>query len=295
MSYPNYPFASHRFDVRPGIAMQYLDEGPRDGEVLVMLHGNPSWSYYWRHAVLGLRDRYRCIVPDHVGMGLSDKPDDAHYRYTLQSRVEDLAALLQHLGVRDNITLVVHDWGGMIGFGWALQHAAAVRRLVVLNTAAFLMPTKKRLPWQLKLGRDLAIGALLIRGFNAFAQGAARFGVRRRMAPDERRALVSPYNSWANRIATLRFVQDIPLSPADPAWALVEASGKQLPQFADRPCFIAWGMRDFVFDHHFLEQFIKAWPQAQVQRFVQGGHYILEDEAEALVPAMRAFLDQHPL
>lgn len=295
MSYPNYPFASQRFEARPGIAMHYLDEGPRDGEVLVMLHGNPSWSYYWRHAVLGLRDRYRCIVPDHVGMGLSDKPDDAHYRYTLQSRVEDLAALLHHLGVRDNITLVVHDWGGMIGFGWALQHAAAVRRLVVLNTAAFLMPTKKSLPWQLKLGRDLAIGALLIRGFNAFAQGAARFGVRRRMAPDERRALVSPYNSWANRIATLRFVQDIPLSPADPAWALVEASGKQLPEFADRPCFIAWGMRDFVFDHHFLEQFIKAWPQAQVQRFVQGGHYILEDEAEALVPAMRAFLDQHPL
>jgi len=295
MSYPNYPFANQRFEVRPGIAMHYLDEGPRDGEVLVMLHGNPSWSYYWRHAVLGLRDRYRCIVPDHVGMGLSDKPDDAHYRYTLQSRVEDLAALLQHLGVYDNITLVVHDWGGMIGFGWALQHAAAVRRLVVLNTAAFLMPTKKRLPWQLKLGRDLAIGALLIRGFNAFAQGAARFGVRRRMAADERRALVSPYNSWANRIATLRFVQDIPLSPADPAWALVEASGKQLPQFADRPCFIAWGMRDFVFDHHFLEQFIEAWPQAQVQRFAQGGHYILEDEAEALVPAMRAFLDQHPL
>src|SRR3546814_8908855 len=98
------------------------------------------------------------------------------------------------------------------------------------------------------------------------------------MAADERRALVSPYNSWANRIATLRFVQDIPLSPDDPAWALVEASGKQLPQFADRPCFIGWGMRDFVFDHHFLDQFTQALPQAQVQRFEQGGHYILEDE-----------------
>lgn len=295
MSYPNYPFTSHRFDVRPGIAMHYLDEGPRDGEVLVMLHGNPSWSYYWRHAVLGLRDRYRCIVPDHVGMGLSDKPDDAHYRYTLQSRVDDLGALLHHLGVREKITLVVHDWGGMIGFGWALQHAAAVRRLVILNTAAFVMPSKKRLPWQLKLGRDLALGALLIRGFNAFAQGAARFAVRRRMPAAERRALVSPYNSWRNRIATLRFVQDIPLAPGDPAWALVEASGKQLPAFADRPCFIAWGMRDFVFDQHFLDRFTEALPQAQVQRFAAGGHYILEDEAAALVPAMRRFLDAHPL
>lgn len=73
---PDYPFTPRRFTVRPGIAMSYLDEGPRDGQVVVMLHGNPSWSFYWRHLVLGLRDRYRCIVPDHVGMGLSDRPDD---------------------------------------------------------------------------------------------------------------------------------------------------------------------------------------------------------------------------
>ena len=95
--FPDYPFDPKRIDIRPGIALSYLDEGPRDGEVLVMLHGNPSWSYYWRHLVLGLRDRYRCIVPDHVGMGLSDKPDDAAYRYTLQSRVDDLDTLLGKL------------------------------------------------------------------------------------------------------------------------------------------------------------------------------------------------------
>ena len=75
-SFPDYPFAPRRIEVRPGIAMSCLDEGPRDGEVVLMLHGNPSWSYYWRHLVLGLRDRYRVIVPDHVGMVLSDKPDD---------------------------------------------------------------------------------------------------------------------------------------------------------------------------------------------------------------------------
>ena len=77
MQFPDYPFTTNRFEVRAGIAMSYLDEGPRDGEVIVMLHGNPSWSFYWRHLVSGLKDRYRCIVPDHVGMGLSDKPDDA--------------------------------------------------------------------------------------------------------------------------------------------------------------------------------------------------------------------------
>src|SRR5687768_18588572 len=125
MDFPDYPFTPQRFEVRPGIAMSYLDEGPRDGEVaapevIVMLHGNPSWSYYWRHLVLGLRDRYRCLVPDHIGMGLSDKPDDAQYDYTLQSRITDLDRLLEGAGITGPVTLAVHDWGGMIGFGWAL-------------------------------------------------------------------------------------------------------------------------------------------------------------------------------
>src|SRR6476646_10381095 len=147
-TFPDYPFTPARFDVRPGIAMSYLDEGPRDGDVVVMLHGNPSWSFYWRHLVLGLRDRYRCIVPDHIGMGLSDKPDDAadaspRYDYTLQSRVDDLAALLDALAITGPVTLAVHDWGGMIGLGWTMTHAAQVRRLVVLNTAAFPLPAAK--------------------------------------------------------------------------------------------------------------------------------------------------------
>ena len=94
MNLPEYPCTSRRIEIRPGIAMSYLDEGPRDGEVIVMLHGNPSWSYYWRHLVLGLRDRYRCIVPDHIGMGLSDKPSDDQYTYTLQLRVDDLVLIL---------------------------------------------------------------------------------------------------------------------------------------------------------------------------------------------------------
>src|SRR6476646_9842472 len=163
-TFPDYPFTPQRFEVRPGISMSYLDEGPRDGEVVVMLHGNPSWSFYWRHLVLGLRDRYRCIVPDHVGMGLSDKPGDARdaaprYDYTLQSRVDDLTALLESLGITGPVTLAVHDWGGMIGFGWALSHMPQVERLVILNTAAFPLPSAKPMPWRLSFGRDSTIGA----------------------------------------------------------------------------------------------------------------------------------------
>ncbi len=292
---PDYPFAAHRLEVRPGIAMSYLDEGPRDGDVVLMLHGNPSWSYYWRHLVLGLRDRYRCIVPDHVGMGLSDKPGDADYAYTLQSRVDDLDALITRLDPGERITLAVHDWGGMIGFGWALRNAHRIKRLVILNTAAFPLPAAKTMPWQLRLGRDYGLGGLAIRGFNAFAAGATRGGVVRRMSPAVRAAYEAPYDSWANRIATLRFVQDIPLSPRDRAWGLVEEAGRRLPEFADRPAFIGWGLRDFVFDVHFLDGFTRALPDARVHRFEDAGHYVLEDKHEVLVPAIRGFLDDHPL
>lgn len=302
---PDYPFAAQRFQVRPGIGMSYLDEGPRDGEIVLMLHGNPSWSYYWRRLVLSLRDpssgkAYRCIVPDHVGMGLSDKPDDAataepRYDYTLQSRIDDLDALLAHLGVAGPITLAVHDWGGAIGFGWGLRHAARIRRLVILNTAAFPLPPGKPLPRRLRLGRDSAIGTGLIRGFNAFAAGAARMGVARAMPPPVRRAYLAPYDSWRNRIATSRFVQDIPLGPGDAAWPLVEAMGAALPGYADRPAFIGWGLRDFVFDRHFLQGFIEALPEAQVHAFEDAGHYVLEDKAAELVPAIRRFLDSQPV
>ena len=297
VQFPDYPFTSHRLDVRPGVGMHFLDEGPRDADVIVMLHGNPSWSYYWRHLVLGLRDRYRCIVPDHIGMGLSDKPDDAkraapRYDYTLASRIEDLQTLLAHLGIDGPVTLAVHDWGGMIGFGWALEHRAQVGRLVITNTAAFPMPAAKPMPWQIALGRDYTVGEWVVRGFNAFSAGASWFGVERRMPADVRAAYVAPYDSWANRISTIRFMQDIPLGPKDRAWSLVDAAGRHLPDYADRPAFIGWGLKDFVFDRHFLDGFRAALPQAEVTAFADAGHYVLEDRHERLVPEIRDFLDR---
>lgn len=304
-TYPGYPFTPKKFQVRPGLSMSYLDEGPRDGEVVVMLHGNPSWSYYWRTLVSGLSapasgKRYRCIVPDHIGMGLSDKPDDAPgskpgYDYTLQSRVDDLAALLDHLGITGPMTLAVHDWGGMVGFGWALSHPDRVKRLVILNTAAFPLPAVKPMPWQIALGRDWKFGAFIIRAFNAFSGGASYLGVEKKMPADVRHAYVAPYDSWANRISTVRFMQDIPLKPGDKAWPLLEEAGRHLPEFADRPAFLGWGLKDFVFDKHFLAGFRAALPQAEVHAYEDAGHYVLEDKATELVPLIRDFLDRHPL
>ena len=123
---------------RSGLNLHYLDEG--QGEPVVMVHGNPTWSFYYRRLVERLSPAYRTVVPDHIGCGYSDKPDDARYAYTLASRVDDLEALLDDLGIDRNVTLVMHDWGGMIGMTYAARHPERIARLVVMNTAAFHMP-----------------------------------------------------------------------------------------------------------------------------------------------------------
>ena len=294
-SYPDYPFSPKRFDRGKGIGLSYLDEGPADADPVLMLHGNPSWSYYWRHLVAGLRDGYRCIVPDHIGMGLSDKPDDGAYTYTLQSRVDDLDRLVDSLGLTRKITLAVHDWGGMVGFAWALRNPERIARLVILNTASFPLPKTKKLPWQIALGRIPLLGAVLIRGFNFFARGAADLGVLRPIPPASRKALLAPYDSWTNRRALHRFVQDIPLKPGDAAWALVQQAEVKLPGYRDRPAFIGWGLQDFVFDQDFLAHFVKDLPSATQKIYGDAGHYVLEDKHKDLVPAIRQFLDRHPI
>jgi len=281
-----YPFEPHWLTLPSGHRMHYVDEGPREAPVVLMLHGNPTWSFYWRRLISALRLSHRVIAPDHIGCGKSDKPGDEAYSYRLAERVQDIEALVAQLGLQD-IALAVHDWGGMIGMGWAHRHPDLVARLVVLNTAAFPMPSTKRLPPSLWLARDTKAGALLVRGFNAFARGATRLAVTRVKLPKEvRDGLCAPYDSWAHRRAVLRFVQDIPLRESDPSFSLVRDVGEQLHQFNDRPVLICWGDRDFVFDEHFLRVWKSALPNAEVHQFPDCGHYVLEDapaEIEQLV------------
>jgi len=278
---------------RDGLRLHYLDEG--EGEPVVMVHGNPTWSFYYRNLVEALSGSYRTIAVDHIGCGLSDKPDDSRYAYTLESRVDDLEALLGHLGLTRGITLVVHDWGGMIGLAYAARHPERIARLVVLNTGAFPLPKAKPFPWPLWICRDTKLGAWLVRGGNAFARIAARVGCQRHpMSKDLRDAYVAPYDSWTNRIATLRFVQDIPLRPGDRAFDLVNETADRLNVLADIPMFIAWGLKDFVFDRHFLDEWTRRFPGAEVHRFEDGGHYILEDAADEIIPQIQEFLARHP-
>jgi cis-3-alkyl-4-acyloxetan-2-one decarboxylase len=280
-----YPFAPKSFVTPRGAALSYLDEGPRSDEAVIMLHGNPTWSFYYRHLVTALAPTQRCIVPDHIGMGLSAKPQD--YDYTLATRIADIEALVASLGVR-RVHLVVHDWGGAIGFGFAAKHPEMIGRLVILNTAAFLsddIPARiARCKWPL-------IGPLIVRGLNGFAGPATTMAMHRRtLTAEESRAYLFPYDSWANRVAVSAFVQDIPLSQGHPSWPALAEVATGLPQFQDRRALVLWGGKDFCFNDRFLARWQKYLPQAEVHRIADAGHYVLEDARDEVVPRIANFL-----
>ena len=282
-----YPFGSNFLEV-PGGRLHYLDEG--QGPLVVMVHGNPTWSFYFRNLLLSLRGTHRCIAPDHIGCGLSDKPDDADYRYTLERRVDDLERLLDATAPEGQVTLVLHDWGGAIGMGWAARHPQRVERLVLLNTGAFRNPQQQSIPFALRLVRDTGLGAVLVRGFNAFSLGAAYLAAKRGLSRRVRKAYTAPYDSWANRIATLRFVQDIPLNPEDEAYEQLCRTEAGLENFRETPALICWGAQDFVFDDSFLDEWRRRLPDAEVHRIEDAGHYVLEDAADEVIGRVETFL-----
>lgn len=288
-----YPFQGSYLDLA-GNRLHYLDEG--SGEPLVMLHGNPTWSFYYRNLVTALSDRYRAIVPDHIGCGKSDKPDRESYPYTLKQRVADLEALLESLDIKDNITLVLHDWGGMIGMTYATLHPEKIKRIVILNTGAFPLPKTKPLPWSLWFCRAPFLGPLLVQGANAFSRAAVRWCVTRKpLTPEIRQGYLAPYDTWKNRIAVLRFVQDIPLRPGDEGYDLVQKVEENIAQFRKIPTVICWGEKDFVFDRHFLKQWTEHLPDAKVYRFPEAGHYVMEDACDEIIEIVKQFLKNNPI
>ncbi|HWA11441.1 MAG TPA: alpha/beta fold hydrolase [Opitutaceae bacterium] len=280
-----YPFAPQSFVTPGGARMSYLDEGPRSDEAVLMLHGNPTWSFYYRDLVAAVAPQLRCIVPDHIGMGLSDKPQD--YSYTLATRIADIEALVASLGLK-RVHLVVHDWGGAIGFGFATRHPEMIGRLVVLNTAAF---PAKPIPLRIALCRLPGLGPLLVRGLNGFAGPATWMAMNlRTLTRHEKRAYLFPYDSWDNRVAVDAFVRDIPRTRSHPSWETLETIGRDLDTLDDHPVLIVWGGRDFCFNYYFLGRWLKIFPKAQLRPMGQAGHYVLEDAGPKATAPIAAFL-----
>ena len=287
-----YPFRSHYMDLNC-LKYHYVDEG--SGEPVVMVHGNPTWSFYFRELIKSLCGRYRTIAPDHIGCGLSDKPDSKTYGYKLKNRVDDLEVLIENLKIKEKITLVLHDWGGFIGMAYALRHPERICRFVLMNTAAFLPPPGKPIPIILKLIRGLKPFAVLaVQGFNLFALGALFKNSHKGLSKDVKAGLIAPYNCWNNRIATLKFVQDIHLTENNPSYRIIKKVDNNLKLLLNIPTLICWGEHDFVFDSDYLDEWIHRFPGAEVHRFAEAGHYVLEDASEKIIPIVDRFLRRHP-
>jgi haloalkane dehalogenase len=283
-----YPFESHEILVG-GHRYHYLDEG--QGPVLLLVHGNPTWSFYWRQMVTALRGKYRLIVPDHIGCGLSEKPLTGQYEFRLARRIEDLGQLIDRLGL-EAVTLVAHDWGGAIGLGAAVAQPQRFARFVLLNTAAF---RSKQCPWRIRVCRVPLLGRLGVQGLNLFARAAIRMAVchHQRMTPEVRAGLLAPYDTWQHRLAIQEFVLDIPLHAGHPSYATLAGIESGLATFRERPVCLIWGMRDWCFTPDFLARFLDFFPHAEVHRLADAGHYVLEDACEEVVGRVERFLESH--
>jgi len=287
-----YPFQSKKFELAGGQKLAYIDEGDQSGDkpCLLMVHGNPTWSFYYRNLVKDFSNSFRCIALDHIGCGYSDKPQD--YNYTLAQHVDNLCALVEHLKLK-NVVMVIHDWGGAIGMGYATRYPESIKALLILNTAAFF---SSRIPFRIQMCRIPLIGTLINRGLNGFALAAVTMATAKgKSLPVEvAKKLVSPYDTWSNRVAIDAFVKDIPTNENDPAFAPIKEIEEKLSVFKDTPKMMLWGGQDFCFNDSFYEKWLQIFPNIDAHKYEDGGHYVLEDCYADIKTRLEKFLAQLP-
>jgi haloalkane dehalogenase len=283
--------------------MHYIDESPdvSAGGTILFVHGNPTWSFHWRRLISALRGEYRCVAPDHIGCGLSDKPSRL---LRLSNHIDHLASLVSTLDLR-RVTLVAQDWGGAIGLATMLKMPTRFERIILFNTGAF---PPRYIPWRIRACGLPVVGKLAVQGANLFSRAALRMTLARR--PSLERAVaagyLAPYNSWAHRRAVYGFVRDIPAPRRQVSSKLATESRRdsatrctrntlaaierQLPTLANRPALLVWGMRDWCFRPDCLARFIDAWPDADVHRLADVGHWVVEDAPEESLALVERFL-----
>ncbi|MCC6486673.1 MAG: alpha/beta fold hydrolase [Candidatus Hydrogenedentes bacterium] len=287
-----WPYEPRWFETPEG-RLHYVDEGRRDGRPVVLVHGNPTWGYLWRHFIPPLAGAgFRVIVPDHLGFGRSDKPDDPAV-YRIPRHAARLEQLLESLDLNE-ATVVPQDWGGPIGLAWAARHPERIRSLAILNTLAHRPPGKVRLPVPLRLLRVPGVGEVLVKGVHAFVRAILFRGGMvhpERLGPNERAAYLAPHPNWRSRTGILVFPREIPTGPDGAVSDFLASVHDGLVALREKPVFIAWGMKDIAFVPAFLDElWLADFPHAQVLRLSDAGHYVQEDAHEAIVPALLDFL-----
>jgi haloalkane dehalogenase len=297
-----WPYEPRWFDTADG-RLHYVDEGPRDGRPVVLVHGNPTWGYLYRNFIPPLVEAgHRAIVPDHLGFGRSDKPNDTEL-YRVPRHAERLDALLESLDLR-GATVVPQDWGGPIGLYWATRHPERVDGLFILNTYAHgwkpeaLPPGKDKvpLPLPLHLFRTPLVGELLVKGLDAFKRGFL-FGQgvvhRERLTPIVKRAYKDVHQGWSERTAILVFPREIPRTGGGPVVEMNTETERLLEQhFRSKPVAIMWAMKDVAFLPAYLDTlWLKTFPDAKAKKLEDAGHYLQEDAHERIVPELVRFVN----
>lgn len=273
-----YPFVSKYIAIDKH-SMHYVDEG--EGDVLLMVHGTPVWSFLYRHCIRQFSGKYRCVALDHLGFGLSDKPDNADY--TPQAHAERLGAFIKALDLR-NITVITQDYGGPIALDYAVNHAENVSRLVVANSWMWSLP-------QMEQGGRLFNNALgkwlyLRYGFSPKVLIPQAFGDKSKLLPEIHAHYLKPLDTAENRIATFALVQAL---TGNKKW--YDMLSEKSKSIADKPVLMLWGMRDrFVPAAQLLPLWKKLWTNAQYVELAHAGHFVEEEDPERVVNEIGRFL-----
>ena len=276
-----YPFESHFFETLEG-RLHYVDEGR--GFPVIMLHGNPTWSFYYRNLILAIKGDFRCLAIDHLGCGLSEKPQKGIYN--LKAHIERTCAWIESLNL-SAFDLVLHDWGGAIGMGVLHHFKEKVQKVVLLNTAIF---QTEDLPWSIRFCRLPLLGACLTQGLNLFLKGALRTCVNKALKREIADGYLWPYPTWKSRLSIYEFVRDIPVQQRHSSYNTLIKLQAMLPLLNERPCKAFWGMKDFVFTESYLRKWNQHIPSLGIKKYMEAGHWLLEDARPDVFNDIKAFL-----
>jgi haloalkane dehalogenase len=262
-----FPFAQHYFSSPVG-RMHFVDEGA--GRPIVFVHGNPAWSFMFRHQIKALAGTHRCIAPDHIGFGLSDKPHA--WSYLPSEHAANLEALLESLDLHD-LTLVIGDWGGPIGISYALRHPDRIRDILVSNT--WMWSVRSQVKFRLfsaYMGGPL--GRYLIRSRNSFAKSGFKgaFGDPRRLRPEIHEQYIRPFDVPEDRKGS--WVLPKQIIAASP-W--LEELWARRAVLQEKRFLFVWGMKDVGFGEKELQRWARQFPRGRVVRFPDGGHFLAEE------------------
>jgi len=271
------------------VRLHYVDEGPRDSEVVLMLHGEPTWSYLYRRLIGTLAEAgYRAVAYDQLGFGRSDKPW-RQSEYELERHIRHLDTVVRELRL-DAITLVVHDWGGAVGLGWAVDNVEKIKRLVLFNTFAGYVPDGAPMHRVYRAVRAPVLGAVLMRGFNLFTErGLFRLS---NLTDDEKRAYRTPHPSWKTRGAVAKAPRMIPWDERNPSKPGGERTWNELGRLGGKPKLFLWGMKDPILGERALDSLHRRLEQAEVRKLATARHFVQEDAHEELAPHLLDFLER---